>query len=563
MSNSSLSTPSVSTMLSAGRSAQIRAEAIRVTLGDRTVLDGVDVTVSAGSRLAVVGENGRGKTTLLHVLAGTLAPDDGRVSRVGSLTLIEQHLEAGSERTVGDLIHASIAEALAALEDLEAATEDLAHGRPGAEARYTAALDAATRCDAWDAERRVDVDLEGLGACSDRERELSTLSVGQRYRVRLAVALGSGADLLLLDEPTNHLDTEALRYLVRRLKEHRGGLVLVSHDRALLREVGISFLDLDPTRDGLPRLYAGGYDGWVAGRDGERDRWEQEYRDQVREHSRLAEAAAEARGKLRTGWRPDKGTGKHQRATRSDGVVQAFNRRLEDLERHRITVPEPPLHFAMPDSLGTKGKPILHGEDMMVSGRLDRPIDLRIDGGDRLLLTGPNGAGKSTVLSALAGRLRLTSGDLTVHQGARVAVLSQEVPDWDLSKTASETYRDHIDRMAVDDPASAGRDAPSLRSLGLLDSVSIGAPVGKLSQGQQRRLHLALCLAERPDLLMLDEPTNHLSPALVDELTAALRATEAAVVVATHDQQMLADLGDWPKLDLGDYRGGAIGSPSK
>ncbi|MDN5655383.1 MAG: ATP-binding cassette domain-containing protein, partial [Kocuria sp.] len=301
MSNSSLSNPSVSTMVSAGGSAQIRAEGICVTLGDRTVLDGVDVTVSAGSRLAVVGENGRGKTTLLHVLAGTLVPDDGRVSRVGTLTLIEQHLEAGSERTVGDLIHGSIAEALAALDDLEAATEDLARGQPGAEARYTAALDAATRCD-----------------------------------------------------------------------------------------------------------------GWVAGRDGERDRWEQEHRDQVREQSRLAEAADEARGRLRTGWRPLKGTGKPQRATRSDGVVQAFNRRLEDLESHRITVPEPPLHFALPDSLGTRGKPLLHGEAMMVSGRLDRSVGLRIDGGDRLLLTGPNGAGKSTVLSALAGRLRLTSGDLTV-----------------------------------------------------------------------------------------------------------------------------------------------------
>ena len=159
--------------------------------------------------------------------------------------------------------------------------------------------------------------------------------------------------------------------------------------------------------------------------------------------------------------------------------------------------------------------------------------------GDRLLLTGPNGAGKSTVLSALAGRLRLTSGDLTVHQGARVAVLSQEVPEWDSSKTASETYRDHIDRMAVGEPASAGRGAPSLRSLGLLDSVSIGAPVGKLSQGQQRRLHLALCLAERPDLLMLDEPTDHLDMESITALNTGLVKFPGVLIFSSRDHQIV------------------------
>ncbi|SNY76640.1 macrolide transport system ATP-binding/permease protein [Nocardia amikacinitolerans] len=518
-----------------------------VRRGERTVLSGADVTVSAGSRLAIVGENGRGKTTLLHVLAGTLTPDAGTVSRTGTLTLVEQTLHVADERTVGDLVEEAVGDSLTALDLLESATEALAQGKPGAADAYAQALEAATALDAWDAERRVDVALEGLGACTDRGRRLATLSVGQRYRVRLAVVLGSSTDLLLLDEPTNHLDAAALDFLARRLREHPGGVAVVSHDRALLREVATAFLDLDPSRDGLPRLYTGGYDGWVEGRRRERERWEQEHAAQQVEHAQLTRAAEEARRRLQTGWRPDKGTGKHQRATRAAGVVQAFNRRVDDLERHRITVPEPPRSLSWPDLRTRAGRPVLHGQNLTVSGRLRQPVEVTINGGDRLLLTGPNGAGKSTLLGVLAGQVRPTGGSLRIHRDARVVLLSQEVPAWNPEHTAYRAYQAHVDRLQ-----SRGMKghAPSLSRLGLLDAAALHTPVTRMSQGQQRRLHLAMCLAEQPDLIMLDELTNHLSASLVDELTQALNSTACAVVVATHDRQMLADLADWPRLEL-------------
>jgi macrolide transport system ATP-binding/permease protein len=533
--------------LPAGTAAHVRAEGVVVRLGERTVLSGADVTVSAGSRLAIVGENGRGKTTLLHVLAGTLTPDEGTVSRTGTLALVEQTLHVEDERTVGDLVREAVGDSLTALDRLEGATGALARGEPGAEDAYAQALEVATALDAWDAERRVDVALEGLGACTDRDRRLATLSVGQRYRVRLAVVLGSSTDLLLLDEPTNHVDAAALDFLARRLREHPGGVAVVSHDRVLLREVATTFLDLDPSRDGLPRLYAGGYDGWFEGRRRERERWEQEHAAQQAEHARLTRAAEEARRRLQTGWRPDKGTGKHRRATRAAGVVQAFVRRVEDLERHRITVPEPPRSLSWPDPRTRAGRPVLHGRDLTVSGRLRRPVEVTISRGDRLLLTGPNGAGKSTLLGVLAGQVRPTGGSLRVHHDARVVLLSQEVPAWDPEHTACRAYRVHVDRLRS--RGLEGR-APSLGELGLMDAITLRTPVGRMSQGQRRRLHLAMCLAGQPDLLMLDEPTNHLSASLVDELTRALTTTACAVVVATHDRQMLTDLAGWPRLEL-------------
>ncbi len=527
-----------------GAAAHLRAESINVTLGDRHVLNGVDVTVSAGSRLAIVGDNGRGKTTLLHVLAGVVTPDSGVVTRAGSLVLVKQDMLTEGDRTVGDLVAEATAPSRAALQALDVASAALGAGEDAADA-YSAALETATLLDAWDAERRVDIALAGLDACGDRGRLLSTLSVGQRYRVRLAVALGSAPDLLLLDEPTNHLDGAGLSFLTDRLREHPGGLALVSHDRALLRDVATSFLDLDPTRDGRPRVYSGGYQGWSEGRQRERAAWEQDHADQVAQHQELTRAAAEARSRLsQGGWRPDKGTGKHQRATRAAGVVQAFNRRVEDLERHEIDVPTPPLRLGWPVSSARPGQSIVTAAMVSVMDRLAVPVSVDISGGDRLLVTGPNGAGKSTLLGLLGRRLDPSAGQLRVNPGARVALLSQEVPDWDDARPAHVVFETYLATQV------RRSQAPSLGSLGLLEPAATRTPVGRLSQGQQRRLHLAMCLAMDPDLLLLDEPTNHLSSSLVDDITTELVRTSCAVIVATHDRQMLADLADWPHLSL-------------
>lgn len=190
----------------AGDSAHVRAQDVAVTRGSRRVLHDVSVTVSARSRIAIVGENGRGKTTLLHVLAGLIQPDEGTVHRAGTIGLARQELAAHGGETVGTLTSAALAAPLAALAALDEATAAVTAGDPTADDRYAAALEAATRLDAWDAERRVDVALDALGACTDRDRRLTTLSVGQRYRVRLACLLAARHDVLLLDEPTNHLD---------------------------------------------------------------------------------------------------------------------------------------------------------------------------------------------------------------------------------------------------------------------------------------------------------------------------------------------------------------------
>ncbi|MFC7493327.1 MULTISPECIES: ABC-F family ATP-binding cassette domain-containing protein [unclassified Nocardioides] len=541
--------PSTHPDLPARERAQLVADGVVVRRGGRLVLDSVDLALTSRTRLAVVGENGRGKSTLLHVLAGTLTPDHGSVRRTGTLGLAEQELEVTGDLRVGDLLDDALRGPRAALAALDRATAALVDGRPGAEAAYAEALERCEAYDAWDADRRLDVALAALGACRDRSRSLATLSVGHRYRVRLACLLGTELDLVLLDEPTNHLDADGLAYLTSRLREHPGGIVVVSHDRALLADVADQVLDLDPSRDGRPRLYGGGYTGWRAGRVAERARWQADHEEQLAERRRLAESLQQAQSRLSTGWRPDKGTGKHQRQSRAPGIVQAVHRQRAALEAHEITVPEPPLELRMPPLGGRRAGTLLRVDEVGVDGRLAGPVSLAIEPGDRLLVTGANGSGKSTLLDVLAGVRQPTSG--TVHRaaGVRVAHLAQESSRLTDRGHAAAAYERHVDRLVAHGHLHAG-EVVGLGSLGLLDREARRTPVGRLSKGQHRRLELALRLAERPDVLVLDEPTNHLSLALVDELVAALRETGAAVVLASHDRQLLRDLADWPRLQV-------------
>ena len=539
---------SLNTPLPARHRAQLIASDVSVTRGATPVLSHVDLTVTATSRVAIVGENGRGKSTLLHVLSGALTPDSGVVQRLGTVGIAEQEMPTGGNRTVGQAVAEAIAQPLAAVAALDSAAVSLAAGVPGAEERYAAALEHAEVLDAWDAERRVQIALEALDAETEPSRRLDDLSVGQRYRVRLACLLGADDDFLLLDEPTNHLDRSGLEFLTTQLRSRNGGVVVVTHDRALLSDVAETIVDLDPTPDDRVRVYGNGYAGYREGRRAERERWEHEFERQQTELARLQDSLSSAQNRLVSGWRPEKGTNKHGRATRAGGLVQSVHRRQEQLEAHAVTVPEPPQVFRFPELATRTGAVLLSVEDVTVTGRLTRPAAFSLSHRGRLVVTGPNGAGKSTLLSVAAGDLRPDTGTVRRPQNVRLAFLRQE-SELPLDRRASEFYAAHVDALVP------SREAVGLSQLGLLrareSSKRIGElSMGQLSMGQQRRLELALVLATKPHVLLLDEPTNHLSIALVDELTDALNATQAAVVVSTHDRQLLRDVEGWPALQL-------------
>ncbi|MFA7499360.1 MAG: ATP-binding cassette domain-containing protein, partial [Leucobacter sp.] len=473
--------------------AQLTASDLSVMRGVTPVLNHVDLVVTPSSRVAIVGENGRGKTTLLHALAGTLPPDSGTIQRIGTLGLAEQEMNSTDNRTVGQAVAEAIAEPLAALAALDAAAAALADGSSEAAEQYAAALEGADALNAWDAERRVQIALEALDAETDMTRLLADLSVGQRYRVRLACLLGAEDDFLLLDEPTNHLDRSGLEFLTAQLRARKGGVVIVSHDRALLSDIAETVVDLDPTPDDRPRIYGNGYAGYREGRLADRERWEQEYERQQQEQARLQDSLSAAQNRLVSGWRPEKGSPKHGRATRAGGLVQSVHRRQEALRAHAVTVPEPPQLFQFPDLPTRKGAVLLNVDNVSLAERLTQPVSFELSHRSRLVVTGPNGAGKSTLLSIAAGELLPNTGTVRISRGTRLGFLRQESvlpPD----RRANEVYARHIDELVAQGNLQSS-EAVRLSGLGLLRSREAGKRVGELSMGQQRRLDLALVLA--------------------------------------------------------------------
>ena len=570
---------------------QLVADEVTFGYPGRPVLDRLSLTVSAGERVGLVGENGAGKTTLLRVLSGDLSPTAGSVRRSGTLAVVDQELVVRPDDTVGTLVASAgrtVRDVAARLEETIAAFD---HER-GDLAELTATMARYEQLAAWDVDRRVDEALTRFGAPRDPQRRLAELSVGERYRVRLACRVGERSDVLLLDEPTNHLDAAGIDYLTGVLRAWPGAVVIVTHDRQLLDDVMTAILDLDPAMDGRPALYgATRYADYRFAKDQMLRRWRARYRQERKRAQVLAQRLDRSYEGLSDEWRPPKGSNKHRRATGARIHVKAADRLVQKLEAEAVAVPVPPpvLHFPDLPSLPRRSSPaadpdrpldpdadrraahtgpLLELRAPRVTGphgvRLDLPgRRLDVAPASRLLVVGPNGSGKSTLLAALAGTLGLDRGSRSVAPGVRLGVLGQEGPaehvggpgdgPEGLVAAQSPSAFDAYARHALDLLEQGALDPDQLvpvAALGLLSEEDLDRPVRELSVGQRRRFDLACALLAAPHVLVLDEPTNHLSVGLVDELTAALRATSAAVVVATHDRRMRADLADWPVLDL-------------
>jgi ABC transport system ATP-binding/permease protein len=480
----------------------------------RRLLDGVSLGVSAGDRIGVVGRNGAGKSTLLALLAGTAAPDEGRVARMAGLRLGYLPQQDQLTGTVGQIVFG-----------------------PGGQATGSAPWEADPRARAIVAEL-----LPGIGL----DAPAGVLSGGERRRVALAALLVAERDVLLLDEPTNHLDIEAIDWLGRHLRDLGSAVIVVSHDRWLLDTVCERTWELDR---GQVRSAEGGYSAYVLA-EAERERGEE-----------AAERRRRNLARKELAWLQ---RGAQARTTKAKFRVEAANA--------LIAAEPPPRDSVELTRLATVrlGKTVLELTDVSLSVPADggpRPllehVTWQLGPGDRVGIAGVNGSGKTSLLNLLAGTPGPgleTEGTVVRGKTVRLAYLSQELAELDPEQRVREAVEEIRLRVRVGDrELSAGQ---LLERLGF-STERQRTRIGDLSGGERRRVQMLRLLMDEPNVLLLDEPTNDLDIETLTEFEDLLDGWPGTLVVVSHDRYFLERVTEHVVALLGDgqlsYLGGGIG----
>jgi ATPase subunit of ABC transporter with duplicated ATPase domains len=498
----------------------ISAHDLELRAGARLLLEQVSFQVAAGDKIGLVGRNGAGKTTLARVLAAEQAPAAGTVRVGGSVGYLPQ------DTRVGDLEALAVDRILSArgldslLAGLRAAEAEMASTVPArrdaAVRRYGNLEERLAVLGGYAAEAEAASLSASLGLPQKVLRQpLRTLSGGQRRRVELARILFGGSDTLLLDEPTNHLDADSVSWLRDHLRSFRGGLVVISHDTALLGTVVNKVFHLDADRAALD-VYNLGWQAYL-------DQRETDARRRRRERVNAERQAAALQSQA------DKMRAKATKARAAQGMARRAEKLLAGVSADRAPDRVARLRFPVPVHCGRTPLTARGLSKSYGSLEVFTDVDMAVDRGSRVVVLGLNGAGKTTLLRLLAGVEEADTGEVLPGHGLRLGYYAQE----------HETLEN--DRTVLDNMRSAAPDLSESDQRGILGSFlfsgdDVSKPVGVLSGGEKTRLALALLVVSGANVLLLDEPTNNLDPGSRAEILAALRRYQGAIVLVTHDE---------------------------
>ena len=488
----------------------------------RELFKGITLSFLPGAKIGVLGVNGAGKSTLLKIMAGVDKEFNGEAWPAEGVKVgyLEQEPQLDPSKNVMENIMDGVGEVRDLLKRYEEVSMKFAEPMSDEEMNALIEEQAALQeqidaCEGWDLERTIQIAMDAL-RCPPADADVTKLSGGEKRRVALCRLLLQKPDMLLLDEPTNHLDAESVAWLEKHLKDYRGTVVMVTHDRYFLDNVTGWILELDRGQ-GIP--YEGNYSSWLEQKE-----------------KRLAQEAKEESARQRTLANELEWIRKNPKArqAKSKARINAYDELLSAATKEKIT--QAHISIPMTERLGdlvieanhlSKG----YGDRLLIDD-----LSFKIPKGAIVGIIGPNGAGKTTLFRMITGQEKPDSGEICIGETVDLGYVDQTRDELNPDKTVWEEISDGLDIIQL-----GKKEMPSRAYVGQFNfkGADQQKKVGQLSGGERNRVHLAKMLRKGANVLLLDEPTNDLDVDTLRSLEEGIMAYPGCVLVTSHDRWFL------------------------